>query len=145
MFVSSDAYIPNGEFDLINNVIGDGIQKEKDIGLSTLAFDTHEELLWMGTKSGHVSARLAFRLSCVDSLVPVVVVAGDVVLRNAFAEVHVVPSAPRGRGAQHPHAGQRHPHPDQHLPQVADAKGHPHLHPHLRKLVRDQLLATAPS
>jgi len=65
-FNSPDAYMPNGEFDLINSVIGDGIQKEKDVGLSTLAFDTHEELLWMGTKSGHVSPHLSSTVAVVQ-------------------------------------------------------------------------------
>jgi PAB-dependent poly(A)-specific ribonuclease subunit 2 len=47
--------MPANEFELVNSVVGDGIQKDKDIGITHVAFDTYEELLWMGTKSGHVS------------------------------------------------------------------------------------------
>ncbi len=50
------SYMPTNEFNLLNSVIGDGIQKEKEMGISTMAFDTHEELLWIGTKSGHVTS-----------------------------------------------------------------------------------------
>ncbi|TRY64214.1 hypothetical protein TCAL_00495 [Tigriopus californicus] len=49
-------YVPEGEFSLLNNVLGDGLSKENDVGISALAFDSHEELLWMGTKSGHVTS-----------------------------------------------------------------------------------------
>ena len=53
---SESSYLPENEFNLLNSVIGDGIQKDKEIGVSTLAFDSHEELLWAGTKSGHVTS-----------------------------------------------------------------------------------------
>ena len=55
-FLLSESYMPENEFNLLNSVIGDGIQKDKEIGVSTLAFDSHEELLWAGTKSGHVTS-----------------------------------------------------------------------------------------
>ena len=48
--------MPENEFNLLNSVISDGIQKDKEVGVSTLAFDSHEELLWTGTKSGHVTS-----------------------------------------------------------------------------------------
>ncbi len=51
-------YLPADEFSLINSVICDGLRKDDggDIGVSTLAFDSVEELLWMGTKTGHVTS-----------------------------------------------------------------------------------------
>ena len=37
--------------------MGDGISnKERDIGISTTAFDSHEDLLWIGTRGGHVTS-----------------------------------------------------------------------------------------
>ena len=56
--VADQTYLPPPqEFELVNNVVCDGISnhKEKEVGISTLAFDLHEDLLWAGTKSGHVS------------------------------------------------------------------------------------------
>ena len=52
----TEAYLPANEFELVNSVIGDGIQKDKEIGISSLCFDKYEELLWMGTKGGHVTS-----------------------------------------------------------------------------------------
>ena len=52
----AEAYLPANEFELINSVLGDGIQKDKDVGITSLAFDNFEELLWMGTRSGHVTS-----------------------------------------------------------------------------------------
>ena len=51
-----EAYLPANEFELINSVLGDGIQKDKEVGITSLAFDNFEELLWIGTKSGHVTS-----------------------------------------------------------------------------------------
>ena len=48
--------MPANEFELINSVVGDGIQKDKELGITCIAFDNYEELLWMGTKSGHVTS-----------------------------------------------------------------------------------------
>ena len=38
------------QLNLINHLNN---HKEKEVGISTLAFDLHEDLLWAGTKSGH--------------------------------------------------------------------------------------------
>ena len=54
--IDPEAYLPANEFELVNSVLGDGIQKDKEIGITSLAFDNYEELLWMGTKSGHVTS-----------------------------------------------------------------------------------------
>ncbi len=52
-----EAYaIPEDEFNPVNSVMGDGLRKDREAGVSALAFDSHEELLWMGTKSGHVTS-----------------------------------------------------------------------------------------
>ena len=56
MPIDPEAYLPANEFELVNSVLGDGIQKDKEIGITSLAFDNYEELLWMGTKSGHVTS-----------------------------------------------------------------------------------------
>ena len=50
----AEPYLPPNEFELLNSVLGDGIHKDKEMGISAVAFDAHEELLWMGTRSGHV-------------------------------------------------------------------------------------------
>ena len=53
-----ESYLPpQQEFDFVNSVVCDGISnhKDKEIGITTLSFDLHEDLLWAGTKSGHVS------------------------------------------------------------------------------------------
>ena len=42
------------EFENINTVLGDGISGKKEIGISTTAFDSQEDLLWIGTRGGHV-------------------------------------------------------------------------------------------
>jgi len=52
----AESYLPANEFEAVNSVLGDGIQKDKDMGITSLAFDNYEELLWMGTKSGHVTS-----------------------------------------------------------------------------------------
>ena len=54
--LDTEAYLPANEFENINSVMGDGIQKDKEMGIASLAFDKYEELLWMGTKSGHVTS-----------------------------------------------------------------------------------------
>ena len=54
--IDTEAYLPANEFENINSVMGDGIQKDKEMGIASLAFDKYEELLWMGTKSGHVTS-----------------------------------------------------------------------------------------
>jgi hypothetical protein len=55
VFCFAEPYLPQNEFELLNSVLGDGIHKDKEMGISTVTFDAHEELLWMGTKSGHVT------------------------------------------------------------------------------------------
>ena len=52
----TENYMPANEFELVNSVLGDGIQKDKEVGISSLCFDNFEEMLWMGTKSGHVTS-----------------------------------------------------------------------------------------
>ena len=47
--------MPQNEFELLNSVVCDGIQKDKEIGVSCVVYDNQEELVWIGTKSGHVS------------------------------------------------------------------------------------------
>ena len=61
--VADQTYLPPPqEFELVNSVVCDGISnhKEKEVGISTLAFDLHEDLLWAGTKSGHVSETMYY-------------------------------------------------------------------------------------
>lgn len=53
--------MPQCEYQFFNNVLGDGLHKDKEPGISTVAFDGVEELLWMGTRSGHVSAGNIFK------------------------------------------------------------------------------------
>ena len=52
------SYETNNEFAPLSNVLGDG-----GVGISTLAFDTHEELLWMGNQAGHVTSYYGTQLS----------------------------------------------------------------------------------
>ena len=56
IWTDTEPYLPANEFEAVNSVLGDGIQKDKDMGITSLAFDNYEELLWMGTKSGHVTS-----------------------------------------------------------------------------------------
>ena len=51
-------YEANNEFAPLSNVLGDG-----GVGISALAFDTHEELLWMGNQAGHVTSYYGTQLS----------------------------------------------------------------------------------
>jgi len=48
---------------LVNSVMGDGLRKDRnEAGLTTLCFDSHEELLWVGTKTGHVTSYFGTQL-----------------------------------------------------------------------------------
>ena len=55
---TGEEYEANNEFVPLSNVLGDG-----GGGISTLAFDTHEELLWMGNQAGHVTSYYGTQLS----------------------------------------------------------------------------------
>jgi PAB-dependent poly(A)-specific ribonuclease subunit 2 len=58
-FCTDQTYLPPPqEFEFVNSVVCDGIpnHKDKEVGITTLAFDLHEDLLWAGTKSGHVTS-----------------------------------------------------------------------------------------
>ena len=48
----------NNEFAPLSQVMGDG-----GVGISALAFDSHEELLWMGNQAGHVTSYYGTQLS----------------------------------------------------------------------------------
>ena len=65
---------------------------------------------------------------------------GDVILRHAAAEVHLVPGPPDGRGSKPADAGARHPLPLPEQPPVADSKGDPMFHSHVRQHVSRQAL-----
>ena len=53
-----EEYETNNEFSPLSHVLGDG-----GVGISALAFDTHEELLWMGNQAGHVTSYYGTQLS----------------------------------------------------------------------------------
>eukprot|EP00096_Caligus_rogercresseyi_P013542 TRINITY_DN6183_c0_g1_i1.p1 TRINITY_DN6183_c0_g1~~TRINITY_DN6183_c0_g1_i1.p1 ORF type:complete len:1219 (-),score=351.45 TRINITY_DN6183_c0_g1_i1:406-4062(-) len=59
---SEDYHHHQNETKMINSVVGDGTHKDREIGLSALAFDQHEELLWAGTRSGHVTSYYGMQL-----------------------------------------------------------------------------------
>ena len=44
-----EEYETHNEFSPLSSVLGDG-----GVGISALAFDTHEELLWMGNQVGRL-------------------------------------------------------------------------------------------
>ena len=55
---TGEEYETNNEFVPLSNVLGDG-----GVGISPLAFDTHEELLWMANQAGHVTSYYGTQLS----------------------------------------------------------------------------------
>ena len=83
-FFSADEYLPQNEFELLNSVLCDGIQKDKEVGVASVAFDTHEELVWIGTKSGHVSEKNGLLIHT----------EGLVVARNAEAKLSYIFTSP---------------------------------------------------
>jgi len=52
--VAAEPYMPQNEFEVLNSVMCDGIQKDKEVGVSSVVFDNMEELVWIGTKCGRV-------------------------------------------------------------------------------------------
>ena len=54
----ADYNVPQNEFDMYNSVVCDGISGKgnKEMGVNTICFDASEELVWMGSRSGHVTS-----------------------------------------------------------------------------------------
>lgn len=93
----NDTYAPNfnigqtvPEYLELGSILADG---GETFGVSTIRFDNHEELLWMGNEG--VSDEFFFRTNILYFIEIYLLLLGScyILLQRSYAKIHIIPSA----------------------------------------------------